>query len=254
MKQVRLLPIVVMAASALLVLKTIGIVMGTGYTLGGVNAAWASGPSAPAAEVAQVAPAETAPVAPAVDVDPETAAANAAAEALFGSSPASGADGDIPGTSEDTSGATEAVILERLAERRAELEAFEAELQSRLAVVEAAEIRLEERLGELGAIEAEINAMVSAREAQDEEQFAAVVAMYEAMRAGDAATIFNDLDIDVLVRVGRAMNPRKLGPIMAEMATAKAQQLTVMLAQTNMPQESAPPSEDYADLPQIVGQ
>ena len=81
MKQVRLLPIVVMAASALLVLKTIGIVMGTGYTLGGVNAAWASGPSAPAAEVAQVAPAETAPVAPAADVDPETAAANAAAEA-----------------------------------------------------------------------------------------------------------------------------------------------------------------------------
>jgi flagellar motility protein MotE (MotC chaperone) len=78
--------------------------------------------------------------------------------------------------------------------------------------------------------------------------------MYENMRASDAATIFNDLDRDVLVRVGKAMNPRKLGPIMAEMNTARAQELTVLLTQTGPTGPAEIVASDYANLPQIVGQ
>ena len=251
MNRVRLLPVVVVAASALLMLKTFGIVSGQGYILGGVSAAQATGAGHVTEET--VAELEAAPE----DAEPavEMSAADAAAAALFDNFPTDEADlATLENGSEAAPGSTEALILQRLAERRTELESFAAELQTRLAVVEAAEMRIEERMSELSAMETQINALVDAQENAEADQFTAIVAMYENMRAGDAATIFNDLDQDVLVRVGHAMNPRKLGPIMAKMIPAKAQQLTVLLAQTGPtgPAEAAP--QEFANLPQIVGQ
>jgi flagellar motility protein MotE (MotC chaperone) len=247
--RVRLLPVVVVAASALLMLKTFGIVSGQGYMLGGVSAAQAAGDG----QVAEGAVAEPG-AAPRADQEPEVemSAADAAAAALFDNFPTDDAElatleGVVPGS-------TEAIILQRLAERRVELESFAAELQTRLAVVEAAELRIEERMSDLSAMETQINALVDAQDNAQAEQFAAIVAMYENMRAGDAATIFNDLDQDVLVRVGQAMNPRKLGPIMAKMIPAKAQQLTVLLAQSGSAGTAEPAIQGFADLPQIVGQ
>jgi flagellar motility protein MotE (MotC chaperone) len=247
-KQVRLLPVVVMAASALLVLKTFGIVSGQGYILGGVG-------------IAQ----EVEHTAPVPEDQSELSPSEAAARALFDTVPSSvSGEGEVnvlaagPGgvavPVDFTEGTSEAAILQRLAERRAELEAFAGELEARLAVVEAAEIRIEERMAELNAMETSINALVDAQENAEGEQFGAVVAMYENMRASDAATIFNDLDRDVLVRVGKAMNPRKLGPIMAEMNTARAQELTVLLTQTGPTGPAEIVASDYANLPQIVGQ
>lgn len=257
MKQIRLLPVVVLAASALLVLKSFGIVSGHGYILSGVSVAQASGGG-------QAAEAEVVPEAPATETEPELSPAEAAAQALFEAVPSEvpeegginvqevsgGAIVDV----DPDAGSSEALILQRLAERRAELDAFANELETRLAVVEAAEIRIEERMTELSAMEAEINALVDARDSAEAEQFAAIVAMYESMRANDAATIFNDLDRDVLVSVGREMSPRKLGPIMAEMEPSKAQELTVLLAQTGSPATAEPVAQDFANLPQIVGQ
>lgn len=249
MNQVRLLPVVVVAASALLMLKTFGIVSGQGYVLGGVSPAQAAGGGQVVEEVVAEPQVEAA-----AEPAEELSAADAAARALFESFPADGELDALEGASDIAPGSTEAILLQRLAERRAELDGFAAELQTRLSVVEAAEMRIEERMSELSAMEAQINALVDAREGAEAEQFAAIVAMYENMRPGDAATIFNDLDQAVLVRVGHAMNPRKLGPIMAKMIPTKAQELTVLLAQTGPtgPVETA--SQDFANLPQIVGQ
>lgn len=251
MKQIRLLPVVVLAASALLVFKTVGIVSGQGYVLGGMS-------------VAQAQDAEIA-AEPAPESEVELSPAEAAARALFNAVPSSapeegtinlqqvGGDGTTLAL-DPAAGSSEALILQRLAERRAELDAFAAELQTRLSVVEAAELRIEERMTELSAMEAEINALVDAQDDADAAQFAAIVAMYETMRAKDAATIFNDLDREVLVRVGRAMNPRKLGPIMAQMTPVKAQELTVLLAQSGPSGPAPTVPQDFANLPQIVGQ
>lgn len=247
MRSIRLLPIVVMAASALLALKTLGIATGTGYTLGGLSVATAQEAGGPGYSPEQVG------------------AAEAAANALFESTPAPAAPfGDMTVFQQTNTGRpvpmpvmeedTERAILERLAERRAELDALASELEMRLAVVEAAELRIEERLTELANIEGRINALVEAREAEEEGQFSGIVAMYESMRPADAAAIFNTLDTAVLTRVGAAMNPRKLGPILAKMAPARAQELTVLLAnpEGNAATHAAP--QDFAHLPQIIGQ
>lgn len=228
MKSVRLLPIVVMAASALLALKTIGIMTGGGYVLSGMNAALAMDAGAAPTPFEQLPSTSTDPI----DVEVR--------------------GGEM--VHEQASSTTD-TLLQSLTNRRAELDALAAELEARAAVVEAAEVRIEERMAELSAMEARINATLNAQDSAEAEQFAAIVAMYEAMRPGDAAIIFNTLDVDVLTRVSRAMNPRKLGPILAEMVPQRAQDLTVRLAQGTAPApQPVTVADPFSNLPQIVGQ
>ena len=78
--------------------------------------------------------------------------------------------------------------------------------------------------------------------------------MYETMKPKDAANIFNALDVEVLLRVAKMMSPRKMAPILAEMNTARAQELTVRMASASSdPLDSMTP-DDLASLPQIVGE
>lgn len=149
---------------------------------------------------------------------------------------------------------TERQILVRLAERRAELDALAAELETRAAVVEAAELRLEERIAELTALEDEVNALLAERQAIDDAQFAALVAMYEAMKPKDAAAIFDRLNIEILRRVAIAMNPRKMSPILAEMSPERAEILTIQLASVDTEPMRVPTESELDALPQIVGQ
>lgn len=250
MRSIRLLPIVVLAASALLGLKAVGLVTGNGYTLSGVSAVAALD------SAASDGPGYT---------PEQLMAAEAAAASLFDSTPASAEPQDeLTLMAIDSTGVqapllsqaaeTERILLERLAERRAELDAIAAQLDMRMAVVEAAELRVEERMAELAAIEARINAMIDAREAAQDAQFAGIVSMYEAMRPADAATIFNNLDRLILTQVGKAMNPRKLGPILAKMEPARAQEFTVLLARAESEPAPSAVSDGFGHLPQIVGQ
>jgi flagellar motility protein MotE (MotC chaperone) len=149
---------------------------------------------------------------------------------------------------------SENALLERLAERRTVLETREAELDMRMALVEAAEKRIKERTAVLEALEARINAMVDEKRTLEEAQFVAVVSMYEMMKPKDAAAIFDQLDTSVLLRVARAMNPRKMAPIMAKMAPSRAQELTAAMAVDRVEPTIELTGEDLDALPQIVGE
>lgn len=165
-----------------------------------------------------------------------------------------GIDGTmVPVVSPETSG-TEAILLERLATRRDELNTYEEQLALREALVDAAEQRIQERTTTLEALEAQISALVDQRSAMESEQFANVVAMYSTMKPKDAALIFDTLEMDVLLRVAKTMSARKMAPIMALMSPARAQELTVALSTivTDPPEDMKP--DELAALPQIVGQ
>lgn len=322
MTNIRLLPVVIMAVSALLVLKTVGLVTNGGYVLGGATVALAAGgsehaapaggetltlPSEPTIEDATPTLSDGSPTigaassgghdAPAASHAPTAApadAAHAAVEVAAQSNsivadnecapvpvlPEGGElnpDGELTvlptdcpfpqdalpqlitaaGTQPMATGnttMTEQVLLERLATRRTELEGYEQELAMRASLVEAAEQRIAERQETLQSIEAQIASLVEQRKAMEEGQFAGIVAMYETMKPKDAANIFNALDIEVLLRVAKMMPPRKMAPILAEMNTARAQELTVRMASDSVdPLEQMTP-QDLAALPQIVGQ
>ena len=149
---------------------------------------------------------------------------------------------------------SEEALLARLGERRAELDQREADIDMRTALLEAAEKRLDQRMQELAALEARVAALVDEKQAAEDAGFKAVVSMYESMKPKDAASIFNTLGMPVLLKVVRAMNPRKMSPILAEMAAEPAQKLTTALAATESTDVVAEVGENLAQLPQIVGQ
>lgn len=149
---------------------------------------------------------------------------------------------------------SEAAVLERLGDRRGHLDAREAELDMRLALIEAVEQRIDERTAALEALEARIEAMVEEKKSLEEEQFVAIIAVYEAMKARDAAPILSQLEMPVLLRVARAISPRKMAPILAQMDPLKARDLTASMAVDQVEPTIDIPVADFADLPQIVGE
>lgn len=258
MRTVRLLPIVIFAAFALLVLKGIGLVTDGGYVLVGSGAAQAQ-TQTDADNTRENAGQEAR----------EERAADRATENLFSrAEPAPISSGQIDavpitensygdkvaiGTT-DGQDATEKAVLERLGERRTSLEIREQELEVRSALVEAAEKRLAERIARLEAVENRINALVDEKKELDNAQFAAVVGMYETMKPNNAAAIFDGLTMDVLLRVARAMNPRKMAPVLAKMDTGRAEELTLRLARIEPEPSLDAPIDELDNLPQIVGQ
>lgn len=338
MKQIRLLPVVIAAALALLALKGLGIMTGGGYVLTGSTAVEAAGGASAPSEDGDGS-AITLPVEPTITdnspvltdeaptlalpgasahgddaghaeaEDDGEAAAPAEHAASAGESeedvaakdcaPVGGGDeteghgegdelegfnfrigaddcpidpgvnaaGDALPLTKDGAGnvvplavangslPSDDAILERLAERRAELDVLESEINMRMALVEAAEKRIEERIAALQALEARIEAMVDEKRALEESQFVSVVAVYETMKPKDAAAIFDQLEMPVLLRVARAISPRKMAPIMARMDPAKAKDLTAGLAVDRVePTIDMSEDEDLAALPQIIGE
>ena len=160
----------------------------------------------------------------------------------------------VPLTGADGTAQAETALLERLSGRRGELDAYAEELAMRQSLVDAAEKRLEERQGTLQALETQIATLVDQRKEMETGQFAGIVAMYESMKPKDAANIFNSLDMEVLLRVAKTMSPRKMAPILAAMDPARAQDLTVRMADLADQPATQMTADDLSELPQIVGQ
>ncbi|MDB5505415.1 MAG: hypothetical protein JWR75_53 [Devosia sp.] len=331
-RQIRLLPVVLLAGLALLAFKSIGLVTQGGYVLTGPGiamaetAAPAADHAAPAADgtsegeatfadtptMTDAAPTlqDTAPTlgngdaaegshgAPAVEgeaavaegehADPAADAAHAETVATadgtakcaieLAATPSESAAAEVSETEppcvplvdavpmmEDGNGnivplasgadtPTEQILLERLGERRAELDTREAELAIRASLVDAAEQRLEARSAALADVEAQIAALVEQRQALEDEQFKTIVGLYENMKPQEASAIFDKLDMGILLRIAQSMNPRKMAPILAKMSPDVAQVLTVNLAMPQVAIAEPPPSGDLGALPQIVGQ
>jgi flagellar motility protein MotE (MotC chaperone) len=143
----------------------------------------------------------------------------------------------------------ERAILESLQKRRAELDARAHELDVREDLLQAAEKRVAGRIDELKDLEARVGAAMQQKDDAEAARFKNVVAMYENMKAKDAAKIFDGLDIKVLLDVAQEINPRRMSDILALMTPGNAQRLTVELAARSAQKD---PSQT-ADLPKIQG-
>lgn len=170
--------------------------------------------------------------------------AEAKAEAARPANPNNKA-GLMNGTAQPVSPAEKA-ILERLGERREEIEGRMRELEIRERLLDTAEKRLDGRVGDLKALE-EKNAVAGPKPAVEEAKaIKNLVIMYEAMKPKDAARVFDRLGLDVLVPVVQQMNPRKMSEVLASMAPDRAEKLTVALATSN---RTAQPERLAAEAP-----
>jgi flagellar motility protein MotE (MotC chaperone) len=143
----------------------------------------------------------------------------------------------------------ERAILERLSDRRQQLDARSEELEMRENLLKAAEKRVEAKVAELKDLEAKIKVALDQRDQNEVKRFKGIVAMYEAMKPKDAARIFDRLDLKILVEVSTQMKPATMSAILAQMAPEAAERLTVELAQ----RASTQPTMSAEALPQIQG-
>jgi flagellar motility protein MotE (MotC chaperone) len=146
----------------------------------------------------------------------------------------------------------ERAILERLQQRREELDTRSREIDMRESLIQNAEKRMDTRLNELKDVETRIKAETEQKNDVADARLKSLITMYENMKPRDAAKIFNGLDDAVLVQVASKINPRTMAEIMAQMRPEVAQHLTVELASHA---QSAPQAgSSSADLPKIDGQ
>jgi flagellar motility protein MotE (MotC chaperone) len=122
-----------------------------------------------------------------------------------------------------------AVLLE-LRQRRQELDAREAALAARESVFAAADQKLSGRVVELQALQKKLEALDAMRKERENASWQGLVKLYEAMKPREAATIFNDLDMPVLLQVVDRMKEAKAAPVLAAMQPDKARDLTAKLA------------------------
>jgi flagellar motility protein MotE (MotC chaperone) len=254
MRTLRLIPIVVFATACLLALKAIGLVDGVAYPFASLRLARAEDAPAPAAQppprkrswaqemlnypdttgsIGGDKPPD-APKAPEPAKAPKPAPQQTVAIKPDGGRPLS---------------AGERAVLDRLQERRKELDARSHQLEIREGLVKAAEKRIEARIDELKALDQQIKAATEKKNGAEAARFKGLVAMYENMKPKDAARIFDRLELKVLLDVAGAIKPRTMSEIMAQMSPDVAERLTVELAT----RANANPADGLEKLPKIQG-
>jgi flagellar motility protein MotE (MotC chaperone) len=145
--------------------------------------------------------------------------------------------------------ASERAILERLQERRQEIEARAREIDIRENLLKSAEKRIETKVEEMKAVEARISTATDQKSQADAGRFKGIVTMYESMKPKDAAKIFDRLDMSVLIEVALQIAPRKMSDIMGLMQAEAAERLTVEMARRAGGDKTA----TAMDLPKIEG-
>lgn len=249
MNRVRLLPLVIVAAMTLLGLKVVEFTWGgrmkeafvvdkmTGREVDTI----VTGSSAPAEEK------------PKEEGHGGAAPAGAAPGGVTPTKVDTKVSGDKPSEAQPITGQdlmSQIEILQKLAERRKKLEEMEQAMQMREDLLKASEDRIGKRVDELKTLQDRIGGDVKAKEETKAKELADLVKMYESMKAKDAARVFDKLEIGLLADLGRQMNPKKLGDIVAKMSAEQAEKLTVELANRRS-REATQPAE--RELPKIQG-
>ncbi len=199
---------------------------------GGPLAASAAGTAAPAAEQ---------PAAATPPPDPFVASGLFTLEPAAGSGEGDGeehaADGTDGGGSEPTLSdltrrlpAELADVAARLAEKQKRLEVRGKELEVEQEVLTKLRDDLDAQIARLEGLKQEIAGLLEQVSAEEEARLNKLVSIYEAMKAKQAAAIFNRLELPVLLKVARRMRETKLAPILARMDPARARQITAELS------------------------
>ena len=252
-RDIRVLPVVLVAIFGLAVLKIAGLVLDGGYVFD-------YQPNKPA-KMSWAQENLGFPGGPKIDPDDITGSTHGAPKeekkeeapkpAAPGTEPPKTTDGTVvfPDQGPQSVSPSERAILERLQTRRQELEQRAREVEIRESLLKAAEKRIDARAEEAKAVEARISGASGQKAEQDAARFKGIITMYEGMKPKDAAKVFDRLEMSVLYEIASQIAPRKMSDILGLMQPEAAERLTVELARRAGPDKSA----STAELPKIEG-
>src|SRR5450631_3109527 len=245
-RDIRVLPVVLIAIFSLAVLKVAGLVLDGGYVFDyqpqSNQKSWAQDTlSFPGGN--KFDPAD---ITGSTHEQPKEAAAKPAPQVPEVAKP----EGTVvfPEPSQPVS-ASERAILERLQSRRQELEARAREIDIRESLLKAAEKRIDSRVEELKAVESRIATATDQKTEADTARFKGIITMYEGMEPKDAAKVFDRLEMSVLFEIASQIGPRRMSDVLGLMSAEAAVRLTIDKA----PRAGTHKSASVADLPKIEG-
>src|SRR5882757_1842365 len=253
-RDIRVIPVVLVAIFGLAVLKVAGLVNDGGYVFDyqpepAKKNSWAQDMLS--------FPGGGSRVAAKPDLDDITGSTHGApkeppkpaAPAATDPPPSPGGTVVFPEPNQQSVSPSERAILERLQARRQELEQRAREIEIRESLLKSAEKRIEVRVEDMKATEARITTATGQKAEEDAARFKGIITMYESMKPKDAAKVFDRLEMSVLYDIASQIAPRKMSDILGLTQPEAAERLTVELARRDGTDKSA----STAELPKIEG-
>jgi flagellar motility protein MotE (MotC chaperone) len=122
----------------------------------------------------------------------------------------------------------EVQILQSLRVRNKDIDALSKDIDLRQKILESIKNDIEEKMVRLEKLNAQIED-VNVSQGQGS-SYTKLVKIYEGMKPKEAAKIFNELQLSVMIGVAQQMKENKLAAVVAEMQPDKARDLTMALA------------------------
>lgn len=126
--------------------------------------------------------------------------------------------------------ASEVKLLQELSKRREILDKALVDVNVKEQVLKVTEDKINQKLVQLKAMQDKIDDLMKQYNDKERLKIMSLVKIYENMKPKDAAKIFDELDMPVLIQVVSNMKELKAAPVIASMNPTKARDLSTELA------------------------
>ncbi len=132
-------------------------------------------------------------------------------------------------------------LLKELSKRRETLDKEKKDINTREQLLKATENKLDQKVTELKGLQSQLEGLMKQYDQKEQGKILSLVKIYETMKPKEAAKIFDELEMPVLLKVVSNMKEVKVAPIIAAMNPTKARDLSIELAkQKPIDQEEEP--------------
>lgn len=118
-------------------------------------------------------------------------------------------------------------LLQELSKRREELDQYQQQLLLKDNLIKATEVKLDTKILELKSMEDRINSLMAQLDAKSSMRIKSLAKIYENMKPQDAAKIFDELEMPILLEIIRNMKEMKVAPVIAQMNPQKAKDVSL---------------------------
>lgn len=125
----------------------------------------------------------------------------------------------------------EVELLQNLAQRRDELDRWERNIQIKESMLAATEKRIDQKITQIESMKKEVANLLSQYNEKEDTKIRSLVKIYENMKPKDAARIFDEVEMPILLLIIDKMSEKKVAPILSYMDSKKAKSITVQVAE-----------------------
>jgi len=126
--------------------------------------------------------------------------------------------------------AVERELLQSLTKRREELREWERTISLRENVLKISEQKIGEQTQELETLRQKVEELLKEYKGKEDDKIRSLVKIYENMKPKEAAVIFDEINMDILLQIIGQMKEKNAAPILAKMNPDRARAITEELA------------------------